>query len=189
MPYSVRCLSLSLLALLACQDEAPRTVGAAALNTNPKTTPSSVPPAPVTSETPPETPIQRTPLDDRLASEASARPARAVRASALMQALSSQGVAVAPPRQVLASPIGADYCESTVSPSGLVLSLCEFENAASARIGLKRSRELFDRLVPNRVLLENGNVLLTLAGKDDAQARREAELARTAFLTLEPATL
>jgi hypothetical protein len=133
--------------------------------------------------------MRSTPLGDRLASEATARPARAVRASGLVQALAAAGVSVAPPRQVLASPIGARYCESTVSLSGLVLAVCEFESAAGARQGAERSHALFDQLVPKRLLVENDNTLLTVAGNAAVASDREAELARSAFLALAPAAL
>lgn len=126
----------------------------------------------------------RIPLGERLAREAEARPEGALRAQSLIEALSARGVTVAESRQVLASPIGALYCEAAVSERGLALSLCAFSDAAAVTAGRDRSRTLFDRIVPGRSLVARGNTLLTLAPADGAA--NEAEVAQEVFAALVP---
>jgi hypothetical protein len=70
-----------------------------------------------------------------------------------------------------------------------VLALCEFESLSAAHLGTQLSHSLFDALLPNRVLIENANTLLTLAGEPSPAAAREAELARSLFMALTPSGL
>jgi hypothetical protein len=134
----------------------------------------------------PEPPFQpaHIPLSERLSREAAARPEHALSTAALIDALAARGVHVAEPRQVLASPIGALYCEAAVSGRGLALSVCAFTDAAAVAAGRARSHALFDRIVPGRTLVARGNTLLTLAPSRDATA--EAEVARELFAALIP---
>jgi hypothetical protein len=187
MLRSNRCLMLGLLSLLGCQrDSAHAVPPPSATRALSESHSAATKPARVATQDPA---VRRMALAERLASEAQARPARAVRASELVRALASRGIPLAPPHQVLASPIDASYCQSSSAPSGLVLALCEFQDPASARRGAQRSHALFDALVPKRVLIEHENTLLTLAGAETVEAHREAELARSAFLALAPTPL
>ena len=126
----------------------------------------------------------RVPLAQQLAQEAAARPAGALRSEALIDALAQRGVSIGAPRQVLARPIGALYCEAAVSQRGLALSLCAYPDAQAVLSGRARSHELFDRIVPGRTLIARGNTLLTLA--PSKSAAREATLAGTLFAELTP---
>ncbi|MDB4990944.1 MAG: hypothetical protein JWN04_6122 [Myxococcaceae bacterium] len=137
----------------------------------------------------PDPAIARMPLSDRLALEASLRPAEAVRTEQLERALRPHGVSLMRQRQVLASTLGASYCELTVSEAGLGVALCEFVDAASATAGGARSRALFDSMVPGRTLVTRANTLLTVTHPESDAARREAELILTTFDALSPGSV
>jgi len=155
-------------------------------------TPATPVPAPTSAMlaaalTTPDPALARLPLASRLTREAEARPALAVRAEPLRAAVARRGVALELPRQVLASPVGARYCELAVTVAGLGVSVCEFADANAARAGSVRSRELFDALVPGRKLLVRDNTLLTLTQPADVRAERELDVLASTFGTL-PAT-
>lgn len=137
----------------------------------------------VPEELPPPQP-SRIPLAERLAREAAVRPRDVLRTEALIDALAMRGVNVAPPRQVLASPVGALYCEAAVSERGLALSLCAYPDAGELVKGSARSRALFDRLIPGRTLIARGKTLLTLAPTPTPVAVQEAAIADQLFAQL-----
>ena len=80
----------------------------------------------------------------------------------MQEALGRQGIALVRWRQVLASPLAARFCMAGATSSGLVLSVCEFADAAAAARGLAHSRATFDRFIPHRDLQRNGATLLTV---------------------------
>lgn len=125
----------------------------------------------------------RLPLGERLALEAAARPEHAVRPAQLRAALAARGVVLTRQRQVLASPVGAAYCEA-LSGEGLAFSLCEYPDVAAAARGLQRSRSAFDALIPGRTLVQRDNSLLTLTAPADAAGERQRQLVRETFATL-----
>lgn len=168
-----------LLTLTGCQ-QAPREI---AVHQEPTPKPS------LASELVPVDPVlARVPLGERLAREASARPARAVRPEQLLAALRDRGVAIVRARQVLASTLGASYCALSVSDAGLVVSLCEFSDPAAARAGAQRSHQQFDGIIAGRRLITQGNSLLTLSHPEGQGAASEARLAERVFATLEPSS-
>jgi hypothetical protein len=126
----------------------------------------------------------RVPLGARLAREAAGRPALAPRLASLRAAAERRGVTLLPPRQVLASPLGARYCELASSAAGLGVALCEFGDAAQAQAGAARSHQLFDTLVPGRRLSVRDNALLTVTAAQGQRAEREAALLESAFSSL-----
>jgi hypothetical protein len=133
-------------------------------------------PAPAALPPPVAPEMARLPLGERLAREASSRPAAALQAERVQQALAGKGIALSRWKQVLASPVGARYCMAGLTGSGLPLSVCEYGDPAAAERGLAGSRTRFDRLVPGRLLVRNGATLLTVTRPGDAPAfRAEAE--------------
>jgi hypothetical protein len=140
------------------------------------------------SDAPQLKPIEhsRVPLGQRLANEAAARPAQAVRPQQLIDALQQQGVVIARSKQVLASPIEASYCELAATERGLALSICEFGDEELAARGRAKSRDTFDAMIPGRTLDLRGNALLTITRPASPEAERESELARTTFAALPP---
>ena len=124
----------------------------------------------------PDPEVLRLPLGERLAREANARPPGAVRVEQVLSALERGGITVARRRQVLATTLGAAYCASAVTTTGVALSLCEYPAADVARRGLEYSRRTFDRLIPDRRLLVNGQTLLTVTPAATAEARAAAAI-------------
>jgi hypothetical protein len=122
-------------------------------------------------------------LGDRLAREASSRPAGAVRSEALVAALEAKGIAVARTRQVLGKTLNARYCAIAVTGAGLVASVCEFDSEAAARTAAKDSEERFGEAMPNRRFVTNGKSLLTVANLRDA-VDDEARAIAAAFTAL-----
>lgn len=119
-------------------------------------------------------PNSNLPLAQRLELEANSHPEGVRRVNELLEGLARESLFVRT-RQVLALPVGADYCSTAISSTGVGVSLCAFPDAESAKAGAARSRQLFDRLIPNRTLLVQESTLLTLSHGQDASAEREAE--------------
>jgi hypothetical protein len=122
-------------------------------------------------------------LAARLAREAGARPAGAMRVESAAQALGTGGVVLGPLQQVLARTVGARYCALGRSAIGSALALCEFADDAEAARGIAYSRATFDRMVPGRRFVRVRNLALTLTPAepgprfDDEAARATAILA------------
>jgi hypothetical protein len=122
-------------------------------------------------------------LVDRLAREASTRPAGAVRTEALIAALEAKGVAVARSRQVLGKTLNARYCAIAVTGTGLVASVCEFDSPSAARDAAKDSEQRFGKPMPNRRFVTNGKSLLTIANLRDS-VEDEARTVAATFAAL-----
>lgn len=137
----------------------------------------------------PDPKLARMALSDRLALEADARPSSAVRPEQLERALRERGVTFARKRQVLASTLGAAYCELSVSSEGLGVSLCEFADAESAARGSAQSHRLFDARIPGRTLATHDGTLLTLTEPQDERAASQAALILAVFNAATPTPL
>jgi len=160
----------------------------AACHTRP--TPPSPPPTPpptasqpaVAEPAPAEGPLT---LNERLAREAASRPSGALPAETVAAKLSAAGVPIGALKQVLARPLGARYCALARTASGLVVSLCEFDDDAQAARGVDVSRKTFDRLIPGRRLAHRRGTLLTLTlGAPDPTRLAEGARAEAVFATL-----
>jgi hypothetical protein len=104
---------------------------------------------------------------------------------AVAAALSAAGVPIGPPKQVLARPLGARYCALARTSSGLVVSVCEFDDDAQAARGVDLSHRTFDTLIPGRRLTHNRGTLMTLTlGTPDAKRAAEAARAESVFASL-----
>jgi hypothetical protein len=164
MPIKATLGCLLVLCLAACSAEP---IGARAVR------------ARAVESAPPAAEGERLPLAERLRREATRRPEAREQVERWLQDLASAGVQLVRTRQVLAAPLGADYCAAALSAHGLGVSLCEFPDAARAEQGLSRSRASFDRLIPGRALLRSGATLLTLTQASGSEAAAErAQLAR-----------
>ena len=137
----------------------------------------------------PDPKLARVALSDRLALEADARPASAVRPEQLARTLRARGVTFARKRQVLASTLGAAYCELLVSSEGLGVSVCEYADAATAARGSAESHRLFDARIPGRTLASHDGTLLTLTEPQDARAADQAALILSVFNSEAPTPL
>ena len=132
--------------------------------------PAPAPPAPLP---------EALPLPERLAHEAASRPTGAVRSEQLVAALEAKGIAVARTRQVLGRTLNARYCAIAVTGAGLVASVCEFDSPSAAIAAQHDSEARFDRPMPNRRFVTNGNSLLTIANLRDSVADQANTVAAT----------
>ena len=124
-------------------------------------------------------------LNERLAREAASRPSGALPAETVAAKLSAAGVPIGALKQVLARPLGARYCALGRTASGLVVSLCEFDDDAQAARGVDLSCKTFDRLIPGRRLAHRRGTLLTLTlGAPDPTRLAEGARAEAVFATL-----
>lgn len=161
----------------------------AACHTRPTPLPASQPAAPeeaaAVAPVPPagvEGPLT---LNERLAREAASRPSGVLSAETIAAKLSAAGVPIGALKQVLARPLGARYCALARTASGLVVSLCEFDDDAQAARGVDLSRKTFDRLIPGRRLAHRRGTLLTLSlGAPDPTRFAEGARAEAVFATL-----
>jgi hypothetical protein len=151
------------------------------------------PPSPAPPLTPAPAPAAAAPaaveepltLNERLAREAASRPPGVIPAERVAAALSSGGVPIGSLRQVLARPVGARYCALGRTASGLVVSVCEFDDDAQAARGVDLSRRTFDRIIPGRRLVHKRGTLLTLTlGAPDSKRSAEGARAETVFAAL-----
>ena len=127
----------------------------------------------------------RSPCNERLAREAASRPSGVLPAETVAAKLSAAGVPIGALKQVLARPLGARYCALARTASGLVVSLCEFDDDAQAARGVDLSRRTFDRLIPGRRLAHRRGTLLTLTlGAPDPTRLAEGARAEAVFATL-----
>src|SRR5690349_7640827 len=81
--------------------------------------PTPAPPAPAAAS-------ERLPLAERLRREAAQHREALEQVDLLLQGLRREGVDLVHTRQVLAAPLGADYCAAALSRRGVGLSLCAF---------------------------------------------------------------
>lgn len=132
--------------------------------------------------------LSRVPLGRRLTLEASDRPRSGVRPAQLFAALQRQGILLSRQRQVLASTVGARYCELAVSDGGLGVTLCEYTDQDAARAGSESSHRLFDAIVPGRTLISHAGSVLTLTHAESERARRESRAIVDTFQRLAPST-
>ena len=135
----------------------------------PTTTTAPMPPA---ATTPPGVGMDGVtkPLLQLLADEKTHRPAGTPAADALFDALDKAGIAMQGRAQVLGRTVGAGFCENAHTPQGIVLSACEFTDAAALAKGRAYSETTFAKALPNRILLINKNTLLTINPPPDGSA-------------------
>jgi hypothetical protein len=131
-------------------------------------------PAPTPPPVDPE--MFRLPLAARLDREARARPTGTPRVEEVLAALERGGLTLQGAQQVLASTVGASYCQSAATPGGVAVAVCEYSAEDVARRGLEYSHRTFDRLIPGRRLLLNRKTLLTVTGAAETEARTAAAI-------------
>jgi hypothetical protein len=142
----------------------------------------SSPPLPGDSDPAPASPAplpENLSIFERLAREASSRPAGAVRTEELVAALEAKGVSIARTRQVLGKTLNARYCAIAVTGAGLVASVCEYSSASEALAARNDSEQRFGRPMPDRRLVTNGKSLLTIANLRDSAAGEASTVAAT----------
>jgi hypothetical protein len=128
--------------------------------------------------------VQNLPLGQRLARESDLHPAARRHAENLLSHFHQNQVTLVRIKQVLAETLGADYCATSVSTSGLGVVVCEFGDATAAERGMKISHDTFDRIMPGRTLLVQRSTMLTITKPESDVAR--LDLARLSDLFSQP---
>ncbi|HTU63170.1 MAG TPA: hypothetical protein VMF89_32140 [Polyangiales bacterium] len=160
-----------LFLLAACSDPKPAR--------EPAVKPAAVQPAPVSQ--PASQIVQSLPLGQRLARESDLHPSARRHAENLLSHFHQNGVTLLRIKQVLAETLGADYCASSVSTSGIGVVVCEFGDATAAERGLKISHDTFDRILPGRTLLVQRSTMVTVTKPASDAARLELVRLRDLF--------
>ena len=171
MSRSLRASLIVLTLLFACADSRP-------ISSRRRAGPPPLPPSPVSAQLERDT----LSLPERLAREASERPEARAEVERRLADFQAAGVSLTRTRQVLARLRGAQYCAIALTAAGLGLSVCAFASQEQAEAGLRRSRELFDRLIPGRTQSVAGSTLLTVTRPPSTAAQREAELVGASFM-------
>jgi hypothetical protein len=110
-------------------------------------------------------------LAQKLQEEAAARPAGALRAEAVLDALGAAGIPITKRQQYLAMVVGAAYCLGGNSPAGTPVSVCEYASEEAAKKGRELSLSRF-RVVPKEIWIRRSTTL-TVATQPGAAAAEE----------------
>jgi hypothetical protein len=128
---------------------------------------ASAPPAqkktlePIGGPASPPAPAANSPIVAELEREASNRPTGTPSVESVMGAIESAGIKLEPKKQVFGTMNKAHYCVLTKTPANLSMSICEYDDEAQAKAGMKLSQSQ-SKTFPNRVFEINAKTLLTL---------------------------
>jgi hypothetical protein len=115
-------------------------------------------------------------LPPMMNAEAAHRPAVAVPAEKLFDALAQHGVDVANKHQVLAKTAAASYCMLGTADGTIGVAVCEYPSHDAALAGQKLMDERYKKLVPDAVRAINGSTLVTVANAEHKPAVRDRVL-------------
>jgi hypothetical protein len=113
------------------------------------------------------------PLMQLLTDEKTHRPSGTPTAEAVFAAVKQGGILTLDQAQVLGRMVGADFCENAHTDHGIVLSVCEFQDADALAKGRAYSEKTFSKSLPNRTLLTNRKTLLTINPPDASPAVKD----------------
>lgn len=123
------------------------------------------------------------PLSERLEREGTARPAASLRAEDVFAALVKSGLEIKERMQVLAAPVGAAYCQNAHTANDVILTVCEFDDEASAEKG--KATSLAAMHVENRqVVLHHATTLQVIESPKTEQSTKSAAAVISAFNAL-----
>jgi len=100
-------------------------------------------------------------VGEKLALEASSRPAANPKAEVVLDALQKSGLHLKNQKQHAGAPVGAGYCVGAESDENVSLSICEYRDQNAARDGKEASERAF-RAIANREVFLNRMTTLTL---------------------------
>ena len=124
----------------------------------------------------PAYPGRATSLGGKMAEEALARPAGALKAENVFAAFQKSGMKlVDPPKQHMGSPVGAMYCAGAVSEAHLAMSVCEYRDEAAAKKGREESATAFKAIANRDVYLNKQTTLTILQNPRGADSEAEAK--------------
>jgi hypothetical protein len=152
-------LALSLGVVAGCSKNKS---GPSAVDAGVATTAASAPmasPAPVTSANTQPTPQML--FGSKLAQEAIGRPTGTPKAEDVLAAITAAGVPLTNQQQYVATTIKAHYCLDARSPTGINVSVCEYDDDAKAIEGRAFSQNLF-KAISHREVVVNKKTTLSL---------------------------
>jgi hypothetical protein len=151
---------LALVTLAGCKSEPKKDVAPATATVAPSATEAPAPQGSASAM--PAYPGRAVSLGDKMAQEATARPAGALRAEDVFAAFQKEGMKLKePPKQHMGSPVGAMYCAGALSEANLAMSVCEYRDEAAAKKGKDESANAF-KAIPNRDIYVNKQTTLTI---------------------------
>ena len=112
------------------------------------------------------------PLMQVLSDEKDHRPSDTPSAEAIFAALDKGGIPTQDATQVMGRMVGAAFCENAHTAQGIVVSVCEFNDADTLTKGRAYSQKAFATALPNRVLLVNKKTLLTINPPDTSPGNK-----------------
>jgi hypothetical protein len=123
-------------------------------------------------------------LGEQLQVEAASRPADALKAEVVLEALGKAGIQVTNTKQFIARTVAANYCFGGVTPRAASVTICEYGSPEAAMGGMEHSLKQFAG-IPNRTLTQNKRTVLTLVRAGDApEEKADIEKAIEVFKNL-----
>jgi hypothetical protein len=149
-----------LATVAACKSEAKKDPAPSPATAAPST--NEAPTAQGSASAMPSYPGRAVSIGDKMAQEATARPAGALRAEEVLAAFQKDGMKLKePPKQHLGSPVGAMYCVGARSEANVAMSVCEYRDEAAAKKGRDESLAAF-KAIENRDVHVNKQTTLTV---------------------------
>ncbi len=119
-------------------------------------------------------------LGERLEREGSHRPAAAFRAEDVFGVLAKGGLEITERMQILGTTVGAAYCQNAHTASDVVVTVCEFEDEASAEKG--KAAALSSMEIPNRqVVQHHATTLQVIESPKTEKSAKSAAAVLSAF--------
>lgn len=123
-------------------------------------------------------------LAQQLQVEAGSRPPDALKAEAVLDALTKEGLPIGDRKQFVARTVLAKYCYGGMTAKATTVTVCEYADAAAATKGLQHSEKQF-AAIPNRTLTQNKGTVLTLVrGLANDETKADADKAIAIFSKL-----
>ncbi|HEU0033855.1 MAG TPA: hypothetical protein VFQ53_24675 [Kofleriaceae bacterium] len=162
-------------------------VGAAACGTSdvpasPATAPGAAPVASTTKTVPPSQNVQL--LVGRLQQEAANRPAVALPAERVFEALGRAGLALPQTRQYVGLTMQASYCAGGTTADHVVVAACEYPTQAAAQAGLDHMNHVFGTAAPHAQRVVHATTVVTITPPPGPDHDRIVERAFTAVRAL-----
>lgn len=123
-------------------------------------------------------------LFERLAKEGETRDKADPSTSKVIEALTAAGLALADQRQQSAANLGASFCVTINSTEHVTLSICEFRDPQSAKVGAETSRKALQQIAGRTVEVKRSTTLAVIDSQADAASGLVAQKARAAFNAL-----
>lgn len=120
-------------------------------------------------------------LFERLAKEGETRDKADPPTSKVIAAFTAAGLTLADQRQQSAASLGASFCVMLSSAEHVTLSICEFPDPQSAKVGAATSRKALQQIAGRTVDVKRSTILAVIDSQADAASALVTQKARAAF--------